>query len=265
MKGHRSLNRNVEFYEQLAPIYDRLYADVDAEEAVRQWSILLRRCAHLPNPKHPDVPRLLDLGCGTGRYLEPWAAAGFCLTGVDASKRMITIARHRLRRSEWPSRIHLVCADLRERNARLERQGPFDVAVAHFNFLNLFPLSELESILAAIAPCLRTGARLFTDCAPPQLLPTAAVEEIVLDGETRVKVSTRPNPERDMVIRSYRLGSVRTAETYWLHSPRALKAAAAAAGWRVESTFAWRPNRPLRPWRQNIDSADHRVYVLRAS
>lgn len=206
---------------------------------------------------------MLDLGCGTGSYLDPWAAAGFFPTGVDASKRMVAIARRRLRRSVWSSRIRLVCADLRRPNVRLERDGPFDVAVAHFNFLNLFPPNELQQILAALGPCLRTGARFFTDCDPPQLMPTEAVEEIVLDGDTHIEVSTRPNPQENVVTRSYRLGSTRTAETYWLHSLRTLKAAAASAGWRVESTFAWRPDRPSSPWRQHVGGSLHRVYVLR--
>lgn len=265
MKVQPSLNRNVEFYEQLAPVYDRLYVDVDAEETVRQWSILLQQCAGLPNPMHSAAPRLLDLGCGTGRYLDPWAAAGFFPTGVDASRRMVAIARHRLKRSVWSSRIRLVCTDLRHQNPRLARKGPFDVAVAHFNFLNLFPPDELQDLLATVAPCLRTGARFFTDCAPPQLMPTEIVEEITLEDDTRIEVSTRSNPAENMVTRSYRLGSTQTAETYWLHSPRALTATAAAAGWRVEAAYAWRPDQPSRPWRQRVGRSLHRVYVLRAS
>lgn len=265
MKGQPSLNRNIEFYEQLAPVYDRLYVDVDAEETVRQWNLLLQQYAQLPSPMHSAAPRLLDLGCGTGRYLDPWAAVGFFPTGVDASRRMVAIARRRLRRSTWSSRIRLVCADLRHRNARLERQGPFDVAVAHFNFLNLFPPDELQDVLAAVAPCLRAGARLFTDCAPPQLMPTEILEEITLEDDTLIEVSTRSNPPENMVTRSYRLGSTRTAETYWLHSPRTLKAAAAVAGWRVEAAYAWRPDRPSSPWSHSLGGSLHRVYVLRIS
>src|SRR4030088_1687905 len=89
-------DQSPQFYEQVAPIYDELYEDVDVEEAVRQWRLLVVGCAGLPSRKQrQELPRLLDLGCGTGRYLAPWAAAGFRVTGVDASKRMISSARRR--------------------------------------------------------------------------------------------------------------------------------------------------------------------------
>lgn len=43
-----------------------------------------------------EKDRLLDIGCGTGRSLEPLLASGLHLTGVDPSTHMLDIARVRL-------------------------------------------------------------------------------------------------------------------------------------------------------------------------
>ena len=43
--------------------------------------------------------RLIDLGCGTGRLLIPFARRGFECVGVDLSDAMLAIARHKAERS----------------------------------------------------------------------------------------------------------------------------------------------------------------------
>src|SRR5262245_52813045 len=48
----------------------------------------LRFCErHFPSPG-----RLLDLGCGTGRLLVPFAHRGFDVVGVDLSEEMLAVA-----------------------------------------------------------------------------------------------------------------------------------------------------------------------------
>jgi 2-polyprenyl-3-methyl-5-hydroxy-6-metoxy-1,4-benzoquinol methylase len=45
----------------------------------------------------PSPPcRVLDVGCGTGVFLEKALAAGFEVTGIDASAEMVSIASGRL-------------------------------------------------------------------------------------------------------------------------------------------------------------------------
>lgn len=45
----------------------------------------------------PSGARILDLGCGAGRDMAAFEAAGFEVTGVDASREMIALARPRVR------------------------------------------------------------------------------------------------------------------------------------------------------------------------
>lgn len=55
---------------------------------------------HLPTPNH-----LIDLGCGTGRLLLPFARRGFSCVGVDLSPEMLTVAARKLQAERLPTRL----------------------------------------------------------------------------------------------------------------------------------------------------------------
>jgi len=69
--------------------------------------------------------RVLDVGCGTGRFSTLLAAAHAAVTGVDKSANMLTVAREDPRAAQ--ARIDYLCMDA---NIDLP-QGPFD-AIAFF-------------------------------------------------------------------------------------------------------------------------------------
>lgn len=250
------------FYEWLAPIYDDLYDAIDVEEAVRQWSILVRKVTHLPRAHHAR-PRLLDLGCGTGRYLVEWAASGFNVTGVDASGSMVARARRRATTVEPGIPVPVVVrGDLRLEIRRL--RGPFDVAVAHFNLLNLFSLAEVAVFLSHLAMAMAPGGVLFADCAPPGLASGDGSETLTLASGDTLTITTTAGRGSGPVLRTYHRGRSTQAETYHLHSSVQLRRAARAAGWRVERAVEWRPDRADAPWSFSRTAPDrHRVYVLR--
>jgi SAM-dependent methyltransferase len=259
-----SRNANHCFYDAIASLYDRLYEDVDATEAVRQWLLLIAKSQPMLTTalRQNAQPRLLDLGCGTGLYLEPWAAAGFCVTGVDASISMVRQARRRKQGSAYSARISLAQHDLRLPSAGLKRHGPFDIAVAHFNFLNLFPLIEVEDILREIRQYLSHGSRFVTDCAPPDLIPPQGDEFRQLGPKLRIQITTKPDPSRRRVTQIYRCQDRILREQYWFHSTAELAKAAKAAGWRLEAVHAWRPDRPECPWSSRRRVVSHRVCVF---
>ncbi len=252
-----------EFYEWLSPIYDDLYAAIDVEEAVRQWSILVRKVAHLPRVRHLR-PRLLDLGCGTGRYLVEWAT-DFDVTGVDASRSMVTRAKRRAKTVRpgisVPAVVH---GDLRHEIRRLRARGPFDVAVAHFNFLNLFTLEEVTLVLSGLAPAMADGGFLFAECAPPGLASGDASETLTVASGAPLTITTATGAGGGRIVRTYLRGRSTRAEMYHLHSSAQLRRAARAAGWRVERAVEWRPERSRAPWSFSRTAPDrHRVYVFR--
>ncbi|MGI6632880.1 MAG: class I SAM-dependent methyltransferase [Bacillota bacterium] len=100
-------------------------------------------------------PRILELGCGTGRILIPLANVGFQVTGVDASSHMLDACRRKL---EWGNRevagrVRLVQADI----LNLDLDDRFDLVLAPCNLLNHFlttkeALRMLERARAHLAP-----------------------------------------------------------------------------------------------------------------
>jgi 2-polyprenyl-3-methyl-5-hydroxy-6-metoxy-1,4-benzoquinol methylase len=77
--------------------FDRAAASYDAKSSAVLWRWLRRRefaAVYKTLEKAPKSLRVLDLGCGSGFYLENLRERGFNdLTGVDASPKMIACLR----------------------------------------------------------------------------------------------------------------------------------------------------------------------------
>ena len=117
-------------------------------------------------PGRPDVPfwvawcreaggPVLDLGCGTGRITFPLAEAGLEVVGLDASERMLLVARRRLQEapSELAARVRFVHGDMREPVA-----GPFACAIIPLTtFALLLTDNDRRRTLDAVRTSLRPG------------------------------------------------------------------------------------------------------------
>jgi SAM-dependent methyltransferase len=82
--------------------YDRFHPRKDYPAEVAQIRGVFDRCG--------PVGSVLDLGCGTGRHLDLFAAAGHEVVGVDRSPTMLAAAKERL--ASYQPRASLVEADL---------------------------------------------------------------------------------------------------------------------------------------------------------
>ncbi len=81
-------------YGVLARHYDRLLAAMP----YRRWTDFIARQA---KTLLVDTPRIVDLGCGTGRVAAGLARRGFAVTGVDSSSEMLAMAADRSRKVAW--------------------------------------------------------------------------------------------------------------------------------------------------------------------
>ncbi len=97
--------------------------------------------------------RVLDLGCGAGRWSGVLQESGFAVTGVDVSAKLLDIARSRCPRCEW------ICADA----VTFEPVEPFDGVVCWDSLFHL-PYAELEPVLRKFAALLRPGGILLYSC-----------------------------------------------------------------------------------------------------
>lgn len=134
-------------------VYERNAARFDAERPKvlfeRTW--LERFCDGLPADGH-----VLDLGCGTG---DPIAAflrnRGFRVTGLDASRAMLDLARRRCPDGDWRF------GDMRT----LDLPERFDGLLAWDSFFHL-TAEEQRGCLPRFAAHLRPGGRLLLTVGP---------------------------------------------------------------------------------------------------
>ena len=81
--------------------------------------------------EHPG--RLIDLGCGTGRFSVPFAQRGFCVVAVDLSEEMLKQTLARANRGE--TTVHCIKANLVELES-IRNEG-FDYAACLFSTLGM--------------------------------------------------------------------------------------------------------------------------------
>lgn len=104
--------------------------------------------------------RILDVGCGPGVPAPHVAAAGARYTGVDASRRLVDVAR----RHHGAHGRFLVGDATRLDAVSGWTDEPFDAA---FFLLSLQDIDPLADALRAVAACLREGGRLVAVMTHP--------------------------------------------------------------------------------------------------
>ena len=132
--------------EALARAYDAKLADSPLSRIDVQFA-----------EKHFTKPgRLVDLGCGTGRLLIPFAARDFWTLGVDLSADMLRVAGQRA--SEAGVAVHRLQANLADL-ACLD-DASFDYAACLFSTLGMISGSEARRcVVAHVARLLKPGGK----------------------------------------------------------------------------------------------------------
>jgi len=128
-------------YGGQAAVYDAEYAGVEHDarffvERLRAWQV-----------KGP----VLELGCGTGRVAEPLARAGFRVTGLDTSDRMLRIARRN--RAKLPPEVARRLAYTKRDATAFRFDRPFGAILSTFSLHAL--LLEPQARAACLACCRR--------------------------------------------------------------------------------------------------------------
>jgi ubiquinone/menaquinone biosynthesis C-methylase UbiE len=104
-----------------------------------------------------DAERVLDAGCGTGRFTIPLARQGIQVVALDASKEMLTVARRKAEQAKVIHRIEFVLGDVENLDFA---NGGFDGAIS-IAVLRHFP-SPAQGI-AELTRVVRPGGTLIVD------------------------------------------------------------------------------------------------------
>ncbi|WP_166240415.1 class I SAM-dependent methyltransferase [Paenibacillus turpanensis] len=106
--------------------------------------------------KLPDQATVLDLCCGTGRHSQALAEAGYRVTGVDLSDRLLEEAH----KTNSDGKIRFVRGDMRH----VPLEGPFDAVVNLFTSFGYFDEErENQLVLREIARLLKPEGRFIID------------------------------------------------------------------------------------------------------
>ncbi len=244
--GAVSPNPNVEFYEAIAPFYEEIYGVFDAEETVRQWLLLIEGLGLVSDrlARQAARPRLIDVGCGPGRHLAAWHAVDFEVAGLDASPSMLRLAERNFRKATRKS-CSLFLSDIRRQDS-LPSVRAFDLAVSHFNFLNLFPPQEREAVFYGVAKLVRLGGVWITDFAEPLRPPTNVRQTVYVGpGASPLKRVGRFDPARQCYEQRWTGAALDRTEAYWFNSSNQLNNLAERTGWRLVRRCRWTPGRRI--------------------
>jgi len=110
--------------------------------------------------------RVLDVGCGVGRWSRLLASRGAYVTGVDLSPTMIAEAERRTEDCGLASRCRFIVQD----SAGLEVAGPFDLILCVTVLQHMLDVGSLRSALRRMALNLAPGGRLVVlEAAPTRI------------------------------------------------------------------------------------------------
>ena len=144
---------------------------------------------------------VLELGCGTGRILIPVAEAGVEITGLDASKDMLSSIRHKVSElgESVRSRIAIVEADMT--GFSLGRRFNL-VMIPCRTFLQLLTPEDQRAALLCIREHLADDGRLIMNMFDPRLDAmlddSRETTEETIDAKTGHKVVMRTSAKHDL-------------------------------------------------------------------
>ena len=108
-------------FQEYSRFYDLIYSEKDYENESAFVMNLLREC-------QPNIKTLLDLGCGTGRHNSYLLKQGLEVWGIDQSKTMLEVAKHK-----YPEiKNNFISGDVTE--VRLGKK--FDAVISLFHVLS---------------------------------------------------------------------------------------------------------------------------------
>lgn len=136
----------------------------DWDAASRNHAFLDRSAEWIAQIAPPSRYRkLLDLGCGPGLYAERFHNAGYCVTGIDFSRRSIAYA-------EEQSRLHHSKTDYRCQNyLTMDFTEQFDVITLIYCDYPAMPVTDRILLLKKVYRALKPGGKFIFDVFTPSM------------------------------------------------------------------------------------------------
>jgi SAM-dependent methyltransferase len=192
--------------------------------------------------------KLLDLGCGPGRYAVPLAKEGFLVTGVDRTRLLLD--RGREYAASKGVEVEWALDDMR----RFVRPNTYDLIVSMFTSFGYFEdMRENETVLENVFRSLAPGGVFFIDLAGKEIVarkmqPSGV--EILANGdvfiERRQIVDDWQKAETEII--TINKGQMRRFPIrLWIFSARELRGLLSDAGFRKVKVYGSLDGTPYGP------------------
>ncbi len=136
------------------------------------------------------LPKVLDLGCGTGHLARRFLEAGYEVTGLDLSPAMLALAKTKCLAFLYNGQASFVNADL----SRVDQLGPFGLVLSTYNVFNHLTDAQLAEAFRRLGACLiPSGVMLFDYQTRLGLREWVAQEQIPL-GQGILETEGRFDP-----------------------------------------------------------------------
>jgi len=152
------------------------YGMPDFYNRMIQWT---QRRALLPWLTVAPGTRVLDIGCGVGRWSRWLAARGAEVTGVDVSPTMIAEARRRVHQAGLSARCRFLVQDL----VQLDAGGPYDLVLSVTVLQHVLDAERLRAGLLRMTRHLAPGGRMLLLEAAPARINTRCDSPIFMARE----------------------------------------------------------------------------------
>jgi SAM-dependent methyltransferase len=184
---------------------------------------------------------VVELACGTGRIAVPIAQAGIAVIGVDASPRMLDVARERVLAAGVAELVELRQGDLRD--PPVPERVPL-VLIPFRSLLHMTTEADRAQALAAAHELLVPGGRLVFDVFAPSAQDVADTHGRWVEREPGIfERADWDEAERTLTLSVRRGEEASTMVLAWL-SPPEWQRLLERAGFEVDHLYGWFDRRP---------------------
>jgi SAM-dependent methyltransferase len=184
---------------------------------------------------------VVELACGTGRITVPIAEAGIHVIGVDASPRMLEVARERVSAAGVDELVDLREGDLRD--PPVPERVPL-VLIPFRSLLHMTTEADRAQALAAAYELLHPGGRLVFDVFAPSREDVVMTHGRWLEREPGIfERADWDQGERTLTLSVRRGEESSTMVLAWL-SPPEWQQLLERAGFELEQLYGWFDRRP---------------------
>ncbi len=237
-------------FDEYAKHYDLFYRDKDYRAEAEYVSRIIRR-------NSPAGRRMLELGCGTGKYVQAFVEQGYAVAGVDRSPAMISEAEKRFDALKVPAEIaRFSVGDIRDYRDGMR----YDAVVSLFHVMSYQTTTEdLMATFRTARAHLDAGGLFLFDCwygpgvlGDPPKNPVRTAESGTLVATRRTTSTLLPdrnlvNVHFDIELRDKGTGALATlTEDHgmrYLFAPE-IEEMAGSSGMRVISAYRWLSEEP---------------------